>query len=58
MAGFKSPAQNKFLNKQHSSLAQRFAQRYGDDMMQATRKKGTPKRKGFLSKLAKEGYRG
>lgn len=54
---FKSPAQRQHLNAHMPAGTRRFETRYGSDAMQATRKKGTKRRKGLLSYLG-GGYRG
>lgn len=52
---FRSEAQRKFLHANHPSLARKWESKYGSAA--ANRKGKSPKRKGFLSKVA-EGYRG
>lgn len=52
----KSRAQ-RLTNLHQGPLANRFQSRYGSDVERSINRK-KPKRKGFLSKIASEGYRG
>lgn len=54
---YKSPAQKRFLNKHHGMKARQWDYKYGSDVQRSVNKGSSPRRKGFLSRIASEGYR-
>lgn len=58
MPGVRSPAQKAHLWANRPAGARRWALRYGSDVERGMAKGRSPRRKGLLSQIAREGYRG
>lgn len=58
---FRSQSQRRFLFANHPDIAKRWAHEYpgsNNGLPAHVKKRTTPKRRGLLSRMASEGYRG